>query len=405
MIGSGSGMRRKAGALACLVAGAMALATGCSESPSGPGDGTPVTILVDAAGGGDYVTIEAGINASSEGDTVLVAPGIYFGDGNRDLDFEGVNITLRAASARDSTVIDCGAEGRAFLFENGEDGSSVIDGFIIKNGRAAKGGAIRCDSATPTIRNVIFRSNHATQSGGAIYLDGSSPAISDVSFFSNAATQGSGGAIFCLDSSPSIESIACVGNEAGSGGAIACVFSSPAISHASFIGNHASAAGGALYAAGSDERRAEPSIANATLIANSAWRGAGMSLNDADPSLTRVTFVRNDAARGGGIYCENGCEPSIARTIIAFSNGGAGLECGGGDNPTTTRSCIFGNSGGDALCGTYSENLFVDPLFCDMNEGDVSLCENSQCLAENNTWSVQIGALGSGCADCGESRR
>jgi predicted outer membrane repeat protein len=404
MMQFGNRRRVRPAVLACAIASSIGLLSGCSENPTGPDGGPPVTIVVDATGGGDYLTIGAAINASSEGDTVLVMPGVYSGEGNRDLDFEGINITLRASSARDSAVIDCEDEGRAFRFHSGENEESIVEGFIIKNGSAAKGGAIRCDGASPTIRDVTFRMNEATQDGGAIYLNESSAALSDVSFFYNAATQGSGGAIFCLSSAPSIESIACTGNNAGSGGAISCIFSSPAIQHAAFVDNFASSAGGALYAAGSDERRADPTVTSATLIANTAYRGAGMSLSSASPSLSRVSFARNSAVFGGGIFCENGCAPSIANTIIAFSSGGAALVCSPGDNPSTTRSCIFGNAGGDDLCGTYTENLFADPLFCDMNENDVSLCENSPCLPANNVWGAHIGAVGEGCGECEESR-
>ncbi len=38
---------------------------------------------------GDYPTIQAGIDAAVNGDEVVVADGIYTGEGNRDIDFGG----------------------------------------------------------------------------------------------------------------------------------------------------------------------------------------------------------------------------------------------------------------------------------------------------------------------------
>lgn len=407
-----SGTRRLPGIgiLGCLIGGALALGTGCSDSSTGPAACTPGTILVDAGGDGDYTTIGAALRASCDGDTILVAPGTYSGDDNRDLDFGGVNVVLRAVSARESTVIDCEGEGRAFHFHGGETAASVIEGFVIQNGTGAQGGAIRCEGASPTINGVVFRSNATTREGGALFCKDSSPSLSDVTFTGNAIEGDnvrSGGAVYCDHSSLAIEGAVFRGNDSGgSGGGIGGVFSSLALSDVTFIENRASSAGGAIFLADADWAREETSIAGATFIANSAYLGGAVSLTGSSPSITRASFARNVGIFGGGIFCQNGSRPSINRTIIAFSGGGGALVCyDDTDEPSTTRSCIFGNAGGDDLCGLYSENLFVDPLFCDVNEDDVSLCENSQCLAGNNAWGVQIGALGSGCADCEESRR
>jgi predicted outer membrane repeat protein len=405
MTGGSRGVDRR---VVCFVAAALVVAGGCSENPSGPGEAVPELVIVDAGGGGDYLTIGAAIGVASEGDTVLVMPGVYSGAANKNLDFGGVNIILRAAPGRDSTVIDCEGEGRALHFHGGEGAGSVVEGFIIRNGRAAQGGAIRCVGSSPTITGVVFRSNTATRNGGAVYCDGSSPTMTDVTFRGNAVEGDlaeSGGAVFCLDSSPAITDAAFVGNTAGSGGAVGCVFSSPSITSASFIENEAGSAGGALYAAGSNERRADPEIAACLFVGNSAWRGGAIALSASAASIGNSSFARNTAVEGGGLFCENGSDPSIARSIIAFSNGGGALTCFSESAPATTRSCIYGNAGGDDLCGVYPDNLFEDPLFCDMNVDDLTLCENSPCLSANNAWGILIGAQTVGCSECGESRR
>ncbi len=86
----------------------------------------------------DYPTIQAGIDAAVDGDEVLVADGVYTGDGNRDLDFHGKPITVRSNFGRPNCIIDCDGTveepHRGFYFHSGETADSVAQGFRIRNG-------------------------------------------------------------------------------------------------------------------------------------------------------------------------------------------------------------------------------------------------------------------------------
>lgn len=378
----------------------IAAIQGCSEaSPTAPSPSA--TILVDPTGAGDYQTIAAAIAAAAGGDTILVAPGTYTGADNRDLDFEGKNIVLRAASARDSTVIDCEGLGRGFHLRSGEGPSAIIEGFIVTGGLAGRGGGAYLQGASPTIRNVAFRGNEATDAGGGMYcgrdpsLRGASPVLTDVVFEANNAGF-NGGGLFCdMDSDPQLTDVVFTENEAGSGAGMVCVFADPTLLGVSFIGNVAGFLGGGLYCTASS-----PALEDVTFLANRARNGGAVALSGSSASIVRSTLVNNEAVDGGGIFCDNLSDPTIRATIIAFNIGPGPVYCVGDDSPDTQRSCIYLNDGGDTPCGTYSHILFEDPLLCDVNEGDLTLCSNSPCLPAGNPWGIRIGAYGEGCGDC-----
>jgi hypothetical protein len=95
--------------------------------------------------------------------------------------------------------------------------------------------------------------------------------------------------------------------------------------------------------------------------------------------------------------------PTIEKTIIAFSTEGSAVSCySGTETPSITNCCVFGNAGGDDLCGSFSDNISMLPLFCDVPGLDFSLCANSPCLpgAAENPCGELIGAYASGCPAC-----
>ena len=133
-------------------------------------------ITVDDDGPADYSRIQDAIDATVDGDTILVADGIYTGEGNRDIDFGGKAVTVKSENGSENCIIDCnGTENephRGFYFHNGEEANSILDGFTITGGYATAassfgpikpgssvvpsqplGGAIYCNNASPTITN------------------------------------------------------------------------------------------------------------------------------------------------------------------------------------------------------------------------------------------------------------
>jgi hypothetical protein len=368
-------------------------------------------IIVDHAGSGDYTTIQEGINAASEGDTVIVRAGTYTGENNVNLDFGGTNITLQSEE-QFGAIIDCegAANARAFYFHSGEDTTSVVRWLWIQNGNIFNGGGVYCGSGSSPIFQSCILSGHQGQHGGAVYANGSDPIFRSCDFVGNVAGQRGGGAC-AYDSSIRFRFCYFEDNDCtagGLGGGI-CVWDSgpgrqtPVIQYTSFVGCGVENFGGAIYC-----ENISPVIVRCSFWDNIAWFGGGAICCDgASPSITNCTIVRSQSFGGGsGVYCgriegAGAATPTISNTIVAFGIGTIpGVACGPQGNPTITHCVVFGNAGGDDLCGDHHDNIIYDPLFCDADNEDFTLCDDSKCLPGNNPWGELVGANYAGCPPC-----
>jgi hypothetical protein len=101
----------------------------------------------------DFPTIQEGIDACTDGDTVLIAPGVYTGEGNFNIDTGGKAILVAGESGAPNTIIDCDVFNHGFIIENSEGSGTVIADLTI---RSALMGII-CDWTSPIIRSCIIR--------------------------------------------------------------------------------------------------------------------------------------------------------------------------------------------------------------------------------------------------------
>ena len=323
-------------------------------------DPNPCFFIVKPDGTGDYATVQAAINAASDEDMIALTNGTFQvathqGAEPSGINFKGKAITVRSLSGNPAhCIIDGGSTYRGFTFNNAEGFGSVLEGIRITNGFAVFGGAIWCLGASPTIHNCEMVQNASGSNGGALLCQSSSPSVSDCIFIEN-TVPGDGGAI-CGANGSMINLSGCV-----------------------FVGNVAGQNGGAVCSGASS----------------------------ASAEARNCTFYGNGAVQGGSIYSYTGSTPSWWEdTIVAFGVQGAAVEAQTAGAAPSLRCCdLFGNAGGDWVgfiagqLGLWG-NINQDPLFCDA-PGNLSLCWNSPCTAENSPCGRQIGVFGAGCGICG----
>jgi hypothetical protein len=335
-------------------------------------------ITVDANGTADFNNIQAAIDDANDNDIVIVADGIYTGQGNRDIEFKGKAITVRSENGPENCIIDCnGTESdrhRGFKFFSGEDGNSAIIGFTITNGYApiqmmgglpeifaSIGGAILCGWSSPTISNCTIRGNQAIgddpryDAGGGIHSWNASPTITNCTFTGNSGRNGGGIACYgwFQPSSPTLANCTFVKNSAYHGGGMYNVYSAPTLANCTFTDNVAQGAGGAI---------------------------ANYERNNV--TLTNCTFGGNIATNGNAVSCDSQQQryPSTVEVTNSILWDG-GSEIWNNDNSviTVTYSDVQAGYSGEG-------NINVDPCFADPCNGDYHLSLSSPCIdAADNT--------------------
>ena len=327
-----------------------------------------------------FGTIQSAVNAANNGDVVLIADGTYIGNGNRDIDFGGKNLTVTSQNGPSRAIINCqgsaSATHRGFYLHSGET-NAVIRGLTIENGYEmgnggditgkGSGGGILDFNVGVTVQDCIIQDNVAGGGGGIANANEGSDLITvtHCAFAGNVATAGTAGGGILNDMTGSgamivtactlTNNIAGAGGFGAGGGIADADLGSGAItvSGCTLTGNSGpSAEGGGIF--NTNQGTGPITVADCTLAANTVGlTGSGV-----------LTF-----GIGGGIA--NTVDDSGSITVIDCTLiGNTALNTGGGisnynDNSTSSGSinitgCTLTLNAAQSGSGIYSDDNYTD---------------------------------------------
>ena len=248
----------------------------------------------------EYPNIQSAIDAcNKKGDGVIIAPGRYSGEGNRDLKINEKTVIVSSICPNDpcivaETIIDCEgtevANHWGFHIRTDYYDKVLLDGLRILKGYWDRGSGISCyGEGSTTIRRCVLERNI----GSAIFAISRRVSICDCKIINNSAMRGAG--IFCADAE--IKRCYIHRNYAQLvGGGVACYYTRgcPIIKNSVISGNSAGLYGGGIFAYGG---------------------GIYALLNT--PLMTNLTITGNHAnSFGGGIACYRGVDATLSNCIL-----------------------------------------------------------------------------------------
>jgi hypothetical protein len=305
--------------------------------------------------------------------------------------------------------------------------SPTFESCTIQDNSALGGGGVFCENhSSPRFGSCVIRDNRSgfVAGGGMLCTNHSSPILNNVAFDSNSTSAiedpPPGGGLCCEDfSSPQLTDCQFIGNIGDLGSALHCVSGSIALERVIFDSNETDGMrgfGGTLFFIGETATLTDVIFkrnithpgnattfgvlvlgcmdATLTRVTFSENDGYGsyapiIHLSGCTPTMTSCTFYGNDTGLSSVVDCTDGASPVFQQTIIAFNVGwegmaGPAISCDPSSDAVLECCDIYGNEGGDWVGCIEDQhgvngNISEDPLFCDPENGDLTLQEDSPC--------------------------
>ena len=269
----------------------------------------------------EYSSINSAIEAASTGDTILVAAGMY----EEFIDFKGKAILISSnylfsgdPGDIENTIIDGNSDSTVVQFKSGEDSSSVLNGFKIRNGFnfPGSGGGISCvDNSSPKLSNLILSDNVAANGAGLFCFNNSNPVLENVVIAENGAVNSGGGIFIDRQSSLQMHNITLYANVANQdgGGIYVKDSSSIVISSGKLYENVGDWSGGAIYAT----QNSSLQLANLEISDNyTTGSGGGINIISSNLHIVYGLIYGNIAFDAGAISAGNNSSVYVLNSTI-----------------------------------------------------------------------------------------
>ncbi len=251
-------------------------------------------------------TITKDMKAEKINEVISNATGeVTFEPASYDLDATikiGKTVTLKGNGARLNGQNQC----RVFEITDGEP---TIDGFVIANGRADKGGGIYKTSGTLTVTNCRFEGNTADMGGGIYSETIGSLTVKRCTFYNN--TGGNGGGIHIeKNTDADVDTIEnCTftenktqSNNSNGGGLYVCYGGSVTVNYCTFVNNKATMGAEIYCDDGNDDDKTSRKIGNSIIYGSTAGVDTSTCLTNNELKLTSVpTSTSDEKTTVGGV--------------------------------------------------------------------------------------------------------
>jgi hypothetical protein len=386
--------------------------TGISQPCAG------ITIFVP----GDYPTIQQAINAAGVGDIIYVLSTSSPYNENITMK-ESVNVIGFGTPE----IVGQGT-GFAVIFEN-QATSTKLEGMVISFNGYGRG--MEVINSSPIIKNCTFRDiNSGIENGaGALIIGDSNPVFENCEFKNNTAYSGGGlkiqdvsegeNPIYMGTPAPEFRDCVFRNNQSAHfmGGALAITCfndnhnkTQPCFERCQFIDNRDASyygGGGALYLGGVHN----PVFTECVFVGNGYANADIIHGECAGGTFTYCTFAKNAGRPGmsGEVLhinrcwgqCPGWCSAGVVvvqNCLFAFNENSAAIDSSSAHRYDVNNSDFYGNKYDDDYWLSHgTNNINVDPLFCDFSNNDLGLYSTSQC-AERHSGVGTIGAIDVQCS-------